>query len=63
MYGTPNPTCSTSAAMVPNTPTMTTASQYVHAMYRRTENCRTRAATKNTKPRPTAATGLMAWTR
>ena len=32
MYGTPNPTCSTSAAMVPNTPTMTTASQYVHAM-------------------------------
>ena len=32
MYGTPKPTCSTSAAMVPNTPTMTTASQYVHAM-------------------------------
>ena len=32
VYGTPKPTCSTSAAIVPNTPTMTTASQYVHAM-------------------------------
>ena len=27
MYGTPNPTCSTSAAIVPKTPTMTTANQ------------------------------------
>ena len=32
MYGTPKPTCSTSAAIVPNTPTMHTASQYVQAM-------------------------------
>ena len=27
MYGTWKPTCSTSAAIVPNTPTMTTANQ------------------------------------
>ncbi len=27
MYGTPKPTCSTSAHIVPNTPTITTANQ------------------------------------
>ena len=32
MYGTPKPTWRTSAAIVPKTPTPTTASQYVHAM-------------------------------
>ena len=32
VYGTPNPTCSTSAAIVPKMPTMHTANQYVQAM-------------------------------
>ncbi len=30
-YGTPKPTCRTSAAMVPKTPTIITASQYAQA--------------------------------
>ena len=30
MYGTPNSTCKTSAAIVPNTATIVTVSQYTH---------------------------------
>jgi hypothetical protein len=62
-YGTPNPTCRTSAAIVPNTLTMTEASQYTQARYRRTANCTTSAAARPTAPQPTATTGSTWWAR
>jgi hypothetical protein len=43
-----------SAHIVPKTATIATANQYVGAMYRRTENCTTRATTIPIPPRPTA---------
>ena len=62
-YGTPKPTCSTSAAMVPNTPTIATANQYVAGRYAGARSCTPSATTKTTKPSSTAATGGMACAR
>src|SRR4051812_4475844 len=62
-YGTPSSTCSTSATIVPNTATISTANQYTHGTYRRTANCRASATTSSTKAPPTATKGSIVFTR